>query len=232
MRLWAIDGFADLFPRPNPAERRIRIYSPKDLKINQRKINGVIFGCTGRYAGAEICFDAEFGFPIEATVDDEQVVYKGWEKLADDFYPSRFALYRGRRLQLEASTTITPLTTSNDAVFRIPVGATESSPEHGMFGFESHRFVRLGQVNSISFGDALVEVFVDDTGRVRHAELLDADDEEVGAAALRAAKQTAYIPDRGSGERRAFEAEFIVSHWSTVDPLRIEAISLASQGTD
>jgi hypothetical protein len=231
MRLWAIDGFSDLFPRPNPAERRIRIYAPKDLKMNRRKIRGVMFSCSGKYAGAEICFDAESGFPIEATVDQEQVVYQGWSPFGDGFYPNRLALYRGRRLQLEASTTIADLT-STKGTFQIPAGATESSPVHGMYRVESHHLVRSGQVDTASFGDALVKVFVDDTGRVRRAELLDADDKYLGAAALRAAKQTLYVPDRSSGERQAFEGEFFVSQWSTVDPMRVEATSVESHGTD
>jgi hypothetical protein len=96
MRLWSIDGFQDLFPRPNRAERRIRIYAPKNMKINLGKINGVMFGCSGRYAGAEICFDAERGFPVEATVDEEQVVYKNWSKFGDELYLSQIALYRGQ----------------------------------------------------------------------------------------------------------------------------------------
>ena len=200
--------------------------------MNQRKIKGVMFSCSGKYVGAEICFDSETGFPIEATVDQEQVVYKGWAPFGDGFYPNRLALYRGRRLQLEASTTITYLTTSKKDTFRIPAGATESLPVHRMYRAESHRLVRSGQVNTASFGDALVKVFVDDTGKVRRAELLDADDKYLGVAALRAVMQTVYVPDQSSGERQAFEAEFLVSQWSAVDPLRIEATSLASQGQD
>ncbi len=232
MRLWAIDGFSDLFPRPNPAERRIRIYAPKDLKMNRRKIRGVTFSCSGKFAGAEICFDAESGFPIEATVDQEQVVYQSWSPFGDGFYPNKLTLYRGRRLQLEASTIITDLSNSKKDAFRIPPGATESSPVNGMFRVETHRLVKSGQVDTASLGDALVKVFVDDTGRVRRAELLDADDKYLGAAALKAAKQTLYLPDRSSGERQAFEGEFFVSQWSTVDPIRVEATSAASHGTD
>jgi hypothetical protein len=232
MRLWTIDGLTDLSPRPNPAERRIRVYAPKGLKMNRRKIMGVMFSCSGKHAGAEICFDSETGFPIEATVDQEQVVYKGWAPFGDGFYPTRLALYRGRRLQLEVSTTITYLTTSEKDTFQIPAGATESSPVHGMYPVESHRLVRSGEADTASFGDALVKVFVDDSGKVRRAELLDADDKNIGAAALRAAMQTVYVPDRTSGERQAFEAQYFMSQWSTIDPLRVEATSLASQSSD
>jgi hypothetical protein len=232
IRLWATDGFPDLFPRPNPAERRIRIYAPQPLKLLPRETDGVKFSCSGRYAGAEICFDAESGFPVEATVDQEQVVFKSWAKFGEGFYPSRLALYRGRRLQMEASTAITPLAASERALFRPPAGASERSALDGMYSVESHRLAASDHANTASFCDALVKVFVDDTGRVRRAELLDADDKDLGAAALSAARRAVYVPDRKSGESQAFETGFFVSQWSTADPLRVEATSQASQGTD
>jgi hypothetical protein len=232
MRLWEMDGFRDLFPRPGPAERRIRVYAPKVLKLERRKIKGVRFSCSGPFAGAEICFDAELGFPIEATVDQEQVVYAEWAKFGDIFYPSRLALYRGRRLQMEAVTRIRALTPSDGGIFRAPDGAEVLSAVNGWFHFDNDPRAFTQDVDTTLFGDAQVKIFVDDTGKVRRAELLDADDEDLGAAALRAARLVVYAPDRGSGERQAFEGQFFVSRWSTVDPMSVEVTSLASQGTD
>jgi hypothetical protein len=232
MRLWRIDGFPDLFPRPGPAERRIRIYAPKDMKMEQRKIGNVRFSCSGKFAGAEICFDAGLGFPVEAMVDQEQVVYEDWKKFGDGFYPGRLALYRGRRLQMEAVTRIRALTPADREIFRAPEGAEVLSAVDGWFHFENDPRAYTQVLDTPLFGDAQVKIFVDDTGKLRRAELLDADDEDLGAATLRAARLAAYKPDRSSGERQAFEGQFFVSRWSTVDPMRIEATSHASHGTD
>ena len=81
---------------------------------------------------------------------------------------------------------------------------------------ESHRFLHRGLVDTSSLGDALVKIFVDDAGHVRRAVLLDAGDKYLGAAALKAARNTTYLPDRSSGQRQAFEAEFMLSQWSKI----------------
>ena len=223
---------SDLTPRPGPAERRIRIFAQGYVAMKSKSIDGVLRRCSGRYAGAELCFDTGTGFPVSATVDNERVVYEQWDQYEGAIYPSRLALYRGRRLQMEATTTITLLGNSNDDLFH-PLPRMVPSPNRlGAYREDQHQILAQGQMYTSSYGEALVRVSVDESGRVRRAELLDADDRSLGAAAVAAAKKNVYMPWEADGRREPFDAIFLATHWLTIDPLRVAATSRQSQGRD
>jgi TonB family protein len=78
----------------------------------------------------------------------------------------------------------------------------------------------------------LVKVYVDESGRVRKAEVVDADDKALGSAAMDAAERTAYMPVEIDGHRAPFETSIWMSHWSTIDPIRVGTTTVTSQGTD
>lgn len=224
-------GLFDVTPRPGPMERRIRVLGQRDVKLRQRSTDGVLHSCSGSFGGAEICFDIGTGFPALATVDDERIVYEDWSQYRGAVYPSRWALYRGQRLQIEASVTVTGFD-GPDSLFD-PLADVAPRPNRlGAQLEDSPTILSRGAVKSSNFGQALVKVSVDANGRVKNAELLDADDSSLGQAALVAAKKTVYLPQEANGTRISFETGFRVDQWSTVDPMRVGATSLSSQGTD
>jgi hypothetical protein len=222
----------DLTPRPGPVERRIRIYAQGYVEMKQLKIEGTNLRCSGKYAGAELCFNAATGFPVSAALDGELVVYEQWGEFNGANYPTRLALYRNHRLQMEATTTVTPLNDASDALFQPIPGVTPISNSIPVSREDGHRVLWWGQIGGSDYGEALVRVYVDESGLVRRAELLDVDDISLGPKAISAAKSTVYMPAEKDGKRVPFETTFQTSNWSRTDPIRVAATSLQSQGTD
>jgi hypothetical protein len=225
-------SFSDLTPRPGPMERRIRIYAQGYVAMKSQIIDGVNLSCSGKYAGAELCFDTSTGFPVSAALDGELIVYERWAQFNGATYPSRLALYRGHRLQMEATTTVTPLEEVSNDLFQPLPGVTPLSNRFGASRADKYRSLKWSQMDTGSNGEALVRAFVGESGRVVHAELLDADDKSLAKPAMAAAKKLVFMPQEINGHKASFETTFWTSHWSTVDPLRIPASSLKSQGTD
>jgi hypothetical protein len=221
----------DLAQRPGPAERRIRIYAQGYVALVHRKINGEERSCSGEFAGAEICFYISTGYPASAHLDEERVVYEQWAQFNGSSYPSRIALYRGRRLQMEATTTVTPLEDTSDKLFQPLPGVTPSSNRFGAYREDrKYKVLTRGELYGPFYGEALVKINVDESGRVRHAELIDADDGSVGRAAVEAAKRTVNMPFEMNGQRMPFQTTFYAGHWSTTDPLWVPETSKKSQG--
>ncbi len=222
-------GIADLAPRPGGMERRIKALANGYITLQQRNIDGVEMSCSGVFGGAEICFDDLTGFPAAASLDAERVVYKEWGQFDGASYPSRWEVYRGQRLQMEAKTTVTALEGSDTLFAPLPgvSGEANGAPRE-----TPHPILSRGSVDSPSYGQALVKVSVDGAGRVRSAELLDADDRALGAAALKAARQTVYVPEEVQGQSVPFETTFWVNQWSTADPLTVGGTGRRSQGED
>ncbi len=222
---------ADLAPRPGPMERRIKALANGYVTLQQRNIEGVEMSCSGVFGGAEICFDDLTGFPADASLDAERVVYKEWGQFDGASYPSRWEVYRGQRLQMEAKTTVTALE-GPDTLFAPLSGVTAEANLNGAPRETPHQILSRGSVDSPSYGQALVKVSVDGAGRVRNAELLDADDRALGAAAVKAARQTVYVAEEAQGRNVPFETTFRVNQWSTVDPLTVVGTGRRLQGED
>jgi len=221
----------DITPRPNPMERRIRIFGGSAVRLKSMKVDGVMLSCSPKIAGADICFDTSTGLPALADLDDERVVYMEWRAHGRFAYPSRWALYRGKRLQMAATTKTSSLEAS-EPLFAPLAGVTPVPNRFGVQRDASHRILVEGAIESPPYSQALVKVSVDGKGRVRQAELLDADDRSLGSAALAAARNTRYSPEIDDGRGIPFEAAFRVNQWSTIDPLAVEATSIPSQGPD
>lgn len=244
LRLFSL---SDLTPRPGPAERRIRIYAQGYVAMKRGNGDGPARSCSQEYAGAELCFDTATGFPASASVDDERVVYEQWAQYEGAAYPGRVALYRGHRLQMEATTTVTALdgssrtdsnltdssrAASNSDLFQPLPGVTPSPNRDGASRGDKYTILKGSRMDTSSSGEALVKVSVGESGRVLHAELLDADDKSLGKAAIAAAKELVYMPLEVNSRSVPFETTFWTSHWSIADPLNFPATSRQSQGTD
>jgi TonB family protein len=221
----------DITPRPNPIERRIRIFGGSAVRLKSMKIDGLLLSCSPKIGGADICFDTSTGFPALADLDEERVVYTEWRAHGRLAYPSRWALYRGKRLQMEATANVTQLDASEPLFAPLP-GVMPVPNRFGVQRDTPHRILVEGAISSPPYGQALIKVSVDGKGRVRQAELLDADDRSLGSAALAAARNTKYLPETDDGRGVPFEAAFRVNQWSTIDPLAVEATSIPSQGPD
>jgi len=231
IRPMRLGGLFDVYPRPGPMERRIRILGKDFVTLKLRQIDGTLRRCSNNFGGAEICFDPATGFPANASMDDERVVYGDWVEFAGKRYPSRWAIYRGSRRQMEAETTISNLDSTTGLFDPLP-GVDPRPNRLGAQLEDTDAVLSRGDLKPCSFGQALVKVSVDKNGRVEKAVLLDADDESLAKAALAAAKRTVYIPRENQGQNISYETGFRAEHWSSVDPIRVGSTSLNSQGTD
>jgi len=231
MRPMRLAGLFDVDPRPAPMERRIRIFGKDYVTLKLQEVDGVLRRCSSVFGGAEICFDPVAGFPNSASLDDERVVYEEWGEFAGKRFPSRWAVNRGDRLQMEARTTVTNLDSSAGLFDPLP-GVDPRPNRLGAQLEDADSILSRGDLKPCSFGQALVKVFVGQNGRVERATLIDADDKSLGAAALNAAKHTVYFPRESEGQSISYETAFRIEHWSSVDPIRIGSTSLTSQGTD
>ncbi len=222
----------ELVPRPGPMERRIRILGVGFVAMKPKTIGGATRSCSGTYGGAELCFDEATGFPAIAILDGERVIYDEWATYEGATYPSHLALYRGQRLQMEATLRVSQLDPGDAAVFQPLPGVRAISARYPNDNLDTPMLLKRGNVDSYSYGKALVRVSVDGNGRVRKAELIDADDRSLGKAAVQAAKASVYMPKEIGGQSIPFETVFSVTQWSTYDPIAVSTTSARSQSPD
>jgi TonB family protein len=204
MRLFSLKG---VLLRGRSAFDRIDGQTKGYIALENRDENGEPLRCSGMISNAEVCFYAKTGYPASTTLDGERVVYREWETFndktyGDGIYPAHFLLYRGSRLQMEGSMSVTALEQLDPKLLEKPSDAEATlNPVRE----EPHQVLFQGKVDDGLSGEALVRIHVDTSGRVSSAELLDADYKEIGADAVEAAKRTVYMPLEMDGVRKPFE---------------------------
>jgi TonB family protein len=183
------------------------------MALQNRAENGEPVRCSGMIAGAEVCFYAKTGYLASMTLDGERVVYREWATFNDKtygakIYPARFQLYRGERLQMEGKMSVEAIEEMDPKLLEKPA---DGEATFSINREELHEVLYQGKLADGLSGEALVRIHVDTSGRVTSAELIDADDKEIGAAAVEAARNTVYMPLEVEGVRKPFET---VHHFS------------------
>jgi len=183
------------------------------IALENRDENGEPLRCSGTISNAEVCFYAKTGYPASITLDGERILYREWATFNDvpygvRFYPAHFLLYRDSRLQMEGSMSITTIDQIDPKLLEKPSDAEAIFTANRE---EPHEILFQGRLEGGLSGEALVRIHVDASGRVSSAELLDADYNEIGTAAVEAAKRTVYMPLDVDGVRKPFETDHIFS---------------------
>ncbi len=176
--------------------------------------------CAGIGATAQMCFDPLTGFIVSGSLESERVEYEGWKKVDTWKYRvSTLRIYQDKNLLVEARLTAAGMEFSPD-IFQQIDGLREmqtnskdrnSSPTPNP---QQHRILARGVSAQAAriHGYAQTHVWVDTQGIVTRAEVEDADDAQVAAAALESARKTVYQPWLDNGQPSAFETTILSTY--------------------
>lgn len=182
-------------------------------KLKPVTIDGTPQMCGGIVGTARLCFDQATGFMTSATLNDEHVVYDGWQKTDTWKYrEGTLRILHETNLLVEAKLTVASMEFS-PKIFEQIEGLREIAPLRqpgsGMppSPAPQHKILVRGTsaISRGANGYAQVRVWVDQHGVVSRAEVEDADDRQVAAAALESAQKTVYGPETENGQPTGFE---------------------------
>ena len=168
---------------------------------------------------AQMCFEQSTGFLVSGRLNAQSVEYQGWKKVDTWKYrASTMRILHDTSLLVEAKLAVASMEFSDD-VFRQLDGLREVAPMSSSGGYIALRAVpqhkilaRGASVNSRGLsGYAQVRVWVNQYGLVTQAEVEDADDAQIAAAALESAQKTVFQPWRENGQPAGFETTIFSS---------------------
>lgn len=175
--------------------------------------------CAGIGVTAQMCFDPLTGFIVSGSLQSEHVAYEGWKKVDTWKYrASTLRIFQDKNLLVEAKLTAAGMEFSPE-IFQQIDGLRElrthpkdrsSSPTPVP---QQHKILARGVPASGMrvHGYAQTEVWVNQYGLVTQAEVEDADDAQIAAAALQSAQKTVFAPWRENGQPSAFETTILSS---------------------
>jgi hypothetical protein len=176
--------------------------------------------CAGIPGMAQMCFEQSTGFIVSGRLNAQHVEYQGWKK-ADTwkYRVSTLHILHDTSLLVEAKLAVASMEFSDD-VFKQIDGLREVAPMSSSGYYIAPHPVPIHGIlvrgTSISgrglSGYAQVRVWVDQQGQVTRAEVEDADDAQIAAAALESAQKKVYQPWRDNGQPSAFETTVFSSY--------------------
>ncbi len=175
--------------------------------------------CSQIAGTAQMCFEQSTGFIVSGRLNAQYVEYQGWKKVDTWKYrASTLRILHNTSLLVEAKLVAASMEFPDD-VFRQLDGLREVAPMSSSGDYAAlravpqHKILARGtSVNSRGLsGYAQVRVRVNQYGLVTQAEVEDADDAQVAAAALQSAQKTVYQPWRENGQPSPFETTILSS---------------------
>ena len=175
--------------------------------------------CSQIAGTAQMCFEQSTGFIVSGRLNAQSVEYQGWKKVDTWKYRvSTLRILHNTSLLVEAKLVAASMEFPDD-VFRQLDGLREVAPMSSSGDYTAlravpqHKILTRGtSVNSRGLsGYAQVRVRVNQYGLVTQAEVEDADDAQVAAAALQSAQKTVYQPWRENGQPSPFETTILSS---------------------
>ena len=175
--------------------------------------------CSEIAGTAQMCFEQNTGFIVSGRLNAQSVEYQGWKKVDTWKYrASTLRILHDTSLLVEAKLVVASMEFPDD-VFRQLDGLREVAPMSrsgdyiAVRSVAQHKILARGtSVNSRGLsGYAQVRVWVDMHGLVTRAEVEDADDAQLAAAALESAQKTVFAPWRENGQPAPFETTIMSS---------------------
>jgi len=171
--------------------------------------------CASNQAQAKMCFDLATGFLVAGRFKSERVDYEGWQKIGMKYREQTLRILQDTNLLVEAKLTLATDSASTDEILKniselheiLPADESSSVPQHRILG----QIPSETPPSSAIHGSAQVRVTVDEKGKVVHAEIEDADDEQVAAAALERARGTIYAPYLVGGRATGFDTTAVIT---------------------
>lgn len=180
--------------------------------VSFQQIDGSPFDCTPQSLQMRICFDPIAHVLAFAQIMNQTVTWEDWQPLGTHSVPRRFRIYDGDRLIVEASGEAAAVKTFPAQLFVIPAGQPDmGEPENG--GAAPHRVIEGKPLKmDLLYGNALMHLFVQPDGKVKKAELVDADDQDVIGPARHFARNLRFAPQMENGAAVPFEQYLYVRH--------------------
>ncbi|MDR3746022.1 MAG: hypothetical protein P4K80_07835 [Acidobacteriaceae bacterium] len=172
--------------------------------------------CATNQAQAKMCFDLATGFLVSGSWKSERVEYEGWHKIGMKYRESRLRILQDSKPLVEARLALATDTVANDEIFQkidelreiFPGDISGDMPRHQSYVYG---YMLTNTTPHTIHCYAQARVSVNEKGKVAHAELEDADDEQCAAAALDWAKNSLYKPYTVDGKAASFDTTQIIS---------------------
>lgn len=184
--------------------------------VTFQQIDGSPFDCTAEYMEMRICFDAVAHVLAFAQIMNQTITWEDWQLLGTHSVPRRFRIYDGNRLIVEAAGKAEEVKTFPRTLFVIPAGEPDmGEPEND--GAAPHRVIGSKPLGmNLLYGNALMHLFVKPNGRVRKADLIDADDDDLISDTKHFVRDLTFAPQIKDGAAVAFEQYLYVQHSPSV----------------
>jgi hypothetical protein len=164
-------------------------------RVRFQQVQGSPFECTSQLLfQVRICFDPLAHVLAFAQIYNQEVTWEDWQPLGTHTVPQRFRIYDAGRIMVEAAGHAEIVKTFPPGLFVIPpdqpdMGEPENdaSTPHQVLKFKTTDLAEL-------YGNVLVQLHVDETGKVRKVDLIDADDDDIVDESKRFAKHLTFAP--------------------------------------
>jgi hypothetical protein len=196
------------------------ILNPAPL-VTFQQIEGSPFDCTPEVLEMRVCFDPIVHVLAFAQIMNQTVTWENWQPLGTHSVPRHFRIYDGDRLIVEASGKADEVTTFPPNLFVIPAGEPDmGEPEND--GSAPHRVISSKPLGlDLLCGNVLMQLFVDADGKVKKADVVDADDNDLIGDAKHFARNLKFAPQKKNGVAVPFTEYLYVQHsLNFKDPLQ------------
>lgn len=183
-----------------------------DPMVTFEQIEGSPFECTPEVLEIRVCFDPLAHVLAFAQIMNQTITWEDWQPLGTHSVPRRFRIYDGNRLIVEASGTAEEVKTFPPHQFVIPDGEPDmGSPEDD--GIVPHHVVDLKPMNmDLMYGNVLMQLFVGPDGKVKKAEVIDADNGDLIGDAKHFSRNLKFAPQMEKGVAVPFQQYLYVQH--------------------
>jgi hypothetical protein len=181
-------------------------------EVTFQQIEGSPFECTAELLEMRVCFDPLAHVLAFAQIMNQTVTWEDWQPLGTHSVPRRFRIYDGSRLIVEASGKAEEVKTFAPNLFVIPAGEPDmGEPEED--GVTPHRIVSTKPIAvDMLYGNVLMRMLVQPDGKVKKAEVIDADDDDLIGDAKRFSKNVKFAPQITNGVAVPFEQYMYIQH--------------------
>jgi hypothetical protein len=206
----------DLLQNYESPEEAVGLFMDRTLESNGtvtfQQIDGSPFDCTPEFLETRVCFDPIAHVLAFAEIMNQTITWEDWQPLGTHSVPRRFRIYDGNRLIVEADGKGEAVKTFPAQLFVIPAGEPDmGDPQND--GTVPHRIMAMKPAAmDLQYGNILMHLFVGSDGKVKKAEVIDADDNDVIGEAKRFAKSLTFAPQMKDGAAVPFEEYMYLRH--------------------
>ncbi len=206
----------DLRQNYEKPEVAVALFSTQEVAshaiVSFQQVDNSPFDCTPEYLEIRVCFDPIAHVLAFAQIMNQTMTWEDWQPLGHHSVPRRFRIYDGDRLIVEASGTAEEIKTFPPNLFVVPADQPDmGEPEND--GTTPHRVVSMKSMElNYLYGNVLMHLFVDPDGKVKKAEVVDSDDDDIIGDAKHFSRDLKFAPEMKDGVAVPFDEYLYVQH--------------------